>query len=103
MIFGKPNEQWAKFIYNNRVKLNIKCISDFHNRYKEYDYVYGHLADGKIATAVNEYKNFDTESFLKEILPKFPNSDDQISLHSISAISYLKYIEIIHDTSYQER
>jgi len=102
-IFSKPDDQWAEFIYNNRVKSENKCNSNFHNRNKDYDYVYGHLADGKIATAINEYKNFDTEGFLKEIHPKFPNSNDQISLHSNNAIKYLKFIEIIHDTSYQKR
>lgn len=100
-IFSKADEQWAGFIYNNRVKSEDKCNSGFHNRNKTYDYVYGHLADGKITTAINEYRN--TKVFLEEILPKFPNNNDQISLHSTNAISYLKFIEILHDTSYNKR
>lgn len=105
-IFGEPNEAWAEFIYNNRIKSENECSSSSHNRNKTYDYVYGHLADGKIATIINEHrkcKNVDIEQFLKEIFPKFPNNNDQISLHSNDAVRCLKFIEIIHDTNYQKR
>ncbi len=33
--------------------------SDFHNIDKKYDYVYGHLADGKIAKLIEIYKKED--------------------------------------------
>ncbi len=105
-ILSETNEKWAEFIYNNRVKQDTECISGFHNRDKIYDYIYGRLADGKIAAIIDEYcknKEINTNKLLKEILPYFPNNNDQCSLHTKNAIGYLKYIEIIYDTSYKKR
>jgi hypothetical protein len=105
-ILDKPDEKWTEFIYNNRVKSETECISHFHNRAKMHDYVYGYLADGKIATIIDEYrknKEININSLSKEIRPYFSDNNDQCSLHSKDAIKYLKFIEILYDKSYKKR
>lgn len=104
IVLAEPNEKWAEFIYNNRVK-SIKSISEFHNKDKRYDYIYGHLADGKLAIAIDRYSKskFNIHDLLKDIFPYYPNSNDQLSLHSSKVINHLKYLETIHDTSYRKR
>ncbi len=107
-LFPYPDNKWAEFVYNNRMGDDRYFYSDFHNIDKKYDYVYGHLADGKIAKLVEVYKkedyNYSTgaiESFKKDILPKFPDSSDQLSLHSQRAVNCLKFLEIIEDEEYK--
>lgn len=102
IVLAEPNEKWAEFIYNNR---SSKNISVFHNKDKQYDYVYGHLADGKLAIAIDRYNKSkcNINDLLKDIFPYYPNSNDQLSLHSSKVISHLKYLETKNDTSYGKR
>lgn len=52
--------------------------SDLHNIAGKYDYVYGSVADGKIARLVEMYKydELDMKLFHKQILPKFTGQND---------------------------
>ncbi|MGE0085162.1 MAG: DUF3990 domain-containing protein [Desulfococcaceae bacterium] len=105
-IFSFPDNKWAEFIYNNRMGDDRYICSDFHNINKKYDYVYGHLADGKIAKLIEFFKedcrsSIDiVESFRKEIFPKFPYNNDQLSLHSQRAVRCLEFLEVIEDEKY---
>ncbi len=105
MILSFPDNKWAEFIYNNRVGNDRYTYSDFHNIDKIYDYVYGHVADGKIAKIIEKFKEdyssqMNMESFRKEIYPMFPYNNDQLSLHSRNAVRCLEFLEVIEDDEY---
>ncbi len=105
MFFHYPDNKWAEFVYNNRIGDEKYIYSDFHNINKEYDYVYGHLADGIIFDIINSYKkcrhSFDMiESFRKEIHPRHQKNNDQLSLHSKLAVKCLKFLKVIEDEKY---
>lgn len=105
-ILPYPDNKWAEFVYNNRMGDDKYIISNFHNINKEYDYVYGHLADGKIAQLVEFYKedyssSIDIiESFKKDIFPRFSYNSDQLSLHTQGVVNCLKFLEVIEDEEY---
>lgn len=106
-IFYSPNSEWAEFVYNNRIGDEKYIYSDLHNINKIYDYVYGHLADGKISEIIDFYKenysyypNNFIEKFKGDIFPKYPNNNDQLSLHTRHAINCLKFLEVMKDGNY---
>ena len=105
-FFPYPDSKWGEFVYNNRMEDNRYVHSNFHNINKEYDYVYGHLADGKIAEIIDSYKedySLSTdiiESFTEKIFPRFPYNNDQLSLHTQRAVSCLEFLEVIDDEKY---
>ncbi len=101
-IFSSPNEEWAEFVFNNRVGKKY-AISNSLNIDKKYDYVYGHVADGKVALIANQYKydKIDINQFCQQIQPKFPTRNDQLSFHTKKIFDCLAYLEVIEDDSYR--
>ncbi len=100
--FPYPNEQWAEFVFNNRVGEKF-VISNSHNIDQKYDYVYGHVADGKVATVANRYKydKLDISWFCQQLQPKFPRENEQLSFHTRRTLAGLKFLEVIEDDSYR--
>lgn len=81
--FDLPDEKWAEFIYNNRLGIDF-LISDNHNIDIKYEYVYGQIADSRIATIVENAreKRISFQEFFSQIMPfaKYSNQD-QLSFH----------------------
>ncbi len=104
-IFDRPDIRWAEFVFNNRIRDRKFMISDFHNTTMIYDYVYGHVADGKIARLVEMYKydELDIEQFHGHILPRFPRQNDQLSFHTDKAVRCLEFKEVTEDEDYNYR
>jgi len=106
IILSVPDKKWAEFVYNNRIGDNRYIYSDFHNINKIYDYVYGHVADGKLSKIIEDCKEDCSqsvdmiESFREKIYPLFPYNNDQLSLHSECAVRCLEFLEVIEDDKY---
>jgi len=64
------------------------------------------VADGKIAEIIESSKEDCSsqidivESFRKDIFPRFPYNNDQLSLHSLCAVRCLEFLEVIEDEQY---
>jgi len=103
-VFPYPNEEWAEFVFNNRIGEKF-IISNSHNIDRKYDYVNGHVADGQIAIISNRYKydKLDINQFCQQIQPKFPTKNEQLSFHSKRTLTCLEFLEVIDDESYRYR
>jgi hypothetical protein len=102
IILSSANEQWAEFIFNNRVGEKW-VMSSWHNLKQTYNYVYGHVADGKVARLATQYKydRVDLKQFCQEIQPKFPSKNDQLSFHIVTILGCLEFLEVIEDGTYR--
>lgn len=107
LVFSKPDNNWAEFIFNNRMGREL-LISDFHNLNNSYDFVYGKLADAAIAILLEEVKqclnhtNFITlnkeekynnkcyKHFCNDIQPYDQYNQDQISIHTPAGLKCLE-------------
>lgn len=85
-----PNKEWAEFIYNNRMGIDF-LVSNFHNINKEFDFVYGCMADADIATLMEDVrlKKVSYEQFCKAIEPYNQYSQDQLSFHTNNVLECL--------------
>lgn len=96
-IFENTNIDWALFILGNRTKKPEKFNYPFHNRDKNFDFVYGPLADGfQIPRLIRhlEKDKIDFLEFLKQISRyEFPNNN-QLSVHTETAVSCLNLKEV---------
>jgi len=81
--FENPDDEWAKFILENRLG---ECNID------ELDYVYGHLADSRIASPIRDYKKgiIDFNGFCRAIQPAHSEYEDQICLRTYQSIECLE-------------
>lgn len=80
--FEEANDNWRRFVYNNRNEGNLYCDAQ-HNRDSKYDFVHGFLADG----IMDDIKLVNSglmsiEDFLKTIRP----IGNQVSVHTIRAL-----------------
>lgn len=85
--YQKADDNWRKFVYNNRNNGNLCCEAQ-HNLDLKYDYVQGLLADG----IMEDIKLMSIEDFLKTIKP----IGTQISLHTPRALECLACEGVIH-------
>jgi len=96
IIFDSPNDKWGEFIYNNRLGIDF-LISDYHNIDRQYDYVYGQLADSAITTVVEDAKSnrIGINEFYQRIQPysKYINQN-QLSFHTENSLECLEMLEI---------
>ncbi|MCK4258853.1 MAG: DUF3990 domain-containing protein [Halanaerobiales bacterium] len=88
-FFDLPNEEWAKLIYKNRVETTDQLA--------EFDYIYGHLADGFMFKLLEEIKNGSKNfnDFKREIIPENCNFFyyDQLVLKTKRSIEMLTLIK----------
>lgn len=98
-IFESTNHAWAVFILGNRTKKPEEFNYPFHNRNKNFDFVYGPLADGfNIPSLISQYekKRIDLPEFLRQISRyEFP-TNNQLSVHTEYAVSCLNLKEVDH-------
>lgn len=94
--FDDSTDEWAEFIFNNRLGKEY-AHSDFNNLDKQFDFVYGCLADDKISTLIQDAKTgkISFEKFCEKIQPYDRFTQDQLSFHSLNAIKCLKLDEFI--------
>lgn len=95
-VFHNPNEKWAEFIFNNRMGEDF-LVSPFHNINREYDFVYGSMADASIATLMEDVKlkNICYKEFCKEIEPFDRYKQNQLSFHSLEGLKCLELNDIV--------
>lgn len=96
LLFSDTDNFWAEFIYANRaLKKDLR-----NNINKNYDFVYGPLADGyRISLLIRQLDSghIDFDSFTKRIQGyKFPFPvDHQMSFHSDRAVKSLELIQFL--------
>lgn len=86
-IFEEPNEDWLKFIFNNRKK--VPDEKQIHNKNFNFSFVYGYMADGEFKKILNYfYKDFG-ELTIEQIcsiysvfVAKKDRMEIQISIHT---------------------
>lgn len=84
-IFNSPDEEWARFVMNNR---NINAMQPSH----DYDIVIGPVADDTIARLLRMFtENFINEQQLVKELT-FSKVTSQYFFHTEAAIKLLKKI-----------
>ncbi|MFT4413898.1 DUF3990 domain-containing protein [Fredinandcohnia humi] len=92
--FTQISDNWAEFIYNNRIGYN-KVKSDYHNLDQKFDFVYGDVADTNLFPTIRKYSLglISWEEFKKGIQPyRFTKVKyNQLSLHTPEAIECLKF------------
>ncbi|HHX62466.1 MAG TPA: DUF3990 domain-containing protein [Epulopiscium sp.] len=95
-VFQKANKEWAEFIFNNRMG-NEFLVSSLHNINKEYDFIYGCLADAAIATLMEDIrlKKICYKDFCKGIEPFDKYEQNQLSIHSLKGLKCLELDDII--------
>lgn len=96
LIFKDCNNKWAEFVYNNRLGIDF-LYSDYHNIYKDYDFVFGCMADAEIALAIQDVKSgiLSFRKFCTKIEPYDKYYQNQFSFHTKTAIKALECINII--------
>lgn len=92
--FTKSDDKWAEFVYNNRIKKNLQLLSNEHNRSNNYDFIYGKIADGKIALVLEDLieGRISFKEFAYCIKPV--NTSYQLSLHTKKALKHIELIDI---------
>lgn len=96
VVFDNPNEKWSEFIYNNRLGIDFSR-SSWHNINKEYDFVYGSMADSNISVIIQDAKSgkMSYDEFVIAIMPYNKYTQDQLSLHTAQALSCLEFIDVV--------
>lgn len=98
-FFEETSKDWALFILGNRTKKPEKFNYFFHNRDKNFDLVYGPLADGfQIPRLISdlEKKKIEMPEFLRQISQyEFP-INNQLSIHTEPAVSCLNLKEVAY-------
>ncbi len=82
-VFKGASKEWLKFVVNNRMKKKFS---------HSFDIVKGSVADDRVYTCLNAFENrfMDFDTAIKEL--KTYKLKDQISFHTESSLSYLKFI-----------
>jgi len=102
LFFKNRGTGWSLFVLGNRCTNPDALGIDFHNRSRNFDFVYGPLADGyDIPTLIGyvENKEMSIEEFLDKISEAFDFPEkNQLSVHTEEAkecliLSEVKYIE----------
>jgi hypothetical protein len=93
LVFTEPSVKWAEFVYNNRIGNNF-AVSDFHNLNHTIEYVYGPLAESRIALLTVKVlrKRITPQTFIKLLQADLPGEYDQLSFHTPLARSCLTII-----------
>lgn len=106
-LFALPDEKWAEFVYNNRIGVNSLLLSSFHNLNSDHEYVFGHVADGKISLIIGNARGdgIDLKQFHAEIMPYSPTTQNQLSFHTNQAIKCITFegSVIDHDFTYNKK
>ncbi|MBK1809523.1 DUF3990 domain-containing protein [Clostridium sp. YIM B02505] len=84
IVFDEANEKWLNFVIDNR--MNVGYTHD-------YDIIRGPVADDRVYACLNAFENkfMDIETAIKEL--RTYKLADQISFHSIEALSFLDFVE----------
>lgn len=90
IAYESPNEKWAEFIYNNRLGIDF-LRSDCHNLSREYNFVYGGVADSNISLVINKAKSglVTYDEFVELIKPYDQYNQDQLSFHTNESLKCL--------------
>lgn len=92
--FPSQSEDWCRFVLANRINTTSIYSDYLHNRDGAYDIVRGPVADSKLSQVVLEIDKRElslNEVPILVIQPQY-GWDDQISFHSMRAISCLECI-----------
>jgi hypothetical protein len=93
MDFKKPSREWAIFVMNNRNR-EFSNISDILcNKDNKYDMVIGAVANDDIAYLFRTFNNglISIDTLVPGL--EYKTLTKQYSIHSESALKYLKYME----------
>lgn len=96
LLFDGSGDKWKEFIYNNRMFMINKQISDFKNNDAQYPFVYGEVADSKISRIMYKVKTgkMNYQDFKSALEPLHSFQSDQLSFHSKEALSALTLTNI---------
>ena len=88
--FVEANEKWAEFVYNNRIDV-LDFRGNYHNQAANYDWVYGPVADSRIASLKFQVKNNQiTPQQFQKLLKAF-DQYNQVSFHSIASLEAITF------------
>lgn len=93
-LFDTPNEEWAKFVINNRNKRFANHNDLLSNHDNKYDLVIGPVADDDLALLFRQFSNgnITIDNLIKEM--KFKKLTDQYSFHTTKAIKFLHKVGV---------
>lgn len=96
--FSFREENWFKFVINNRLDLEFLMNNNIsnHNKNNQYDIVHGEIADGKIADVVSQIKKSGNVDNIIDFSTILPNDSkfygNQYSFHTQKSLACIKDI-----------
>jgi hypothetical protein len=96
--FGSPDNEWARFVVNNRNREFKDIQSPDCNIDAKYDIVSGPVANDDIAALINVFLSglISDDALTKELT--FRELSNQVSFHTEKAVACLRKIEAFHET-----
>lgn len=100
-VFKEREDDWFKFVVNNRFDLKYleKNGITNHNKDNRYDIVFGEIADGSVAQIVNDIKdgayNMDEINYESVLTDDCSFYGNQYSFHTKKSLSCIKNIECV--------
>lgn len=95
--FDQPNEEWARFVMNNRSRSFTDYSSKECNLDNKYDIVVGPVADDDMAMLFRQYQNeiITFENLINGMT--FRKTTNQYSFHTERAIALLRKVGVQRD------
>lgn len=95
--FDQPNEEWARFVMNNRSRSFTDYSSKECNLDNKYDIVVGPVADDDMTMLFRQYQNeiITFENLINGMT--FRKTTNQYSFHTERAIALLRKVGVQHD------
>jgi hypothetical protein len=97
-IFGGPDNEWARFVVNNRNREFRDKQSPNCNIDAKYDIVLGPVANDDIAALIDVFLSglVSDDVLTKELT--FRELSNQVSFHTEKAVAFLRKTEAYHET-----
>jgi hypothetical protein len=94
--FGSPDNEWARFVMNNRNRDFKDKQSPDCNIDAKYDIVLGPVANDDIAALINVFLSglLSDDALTKELT--FRELSNQVSFHTEKSVALLRKIEVFH-------